>query len=118
MSALIKINWDDVAYLLEAGASGVDIAGSLGIHENTLYNRCKDDLGVDFVAFKAKNRAKGDNELLKAQYEKAVKEKDNTMLIFLGKARLNQSDKQQIELSGNPEAPVTFQLDERFTKKD
>jgi hypothetical protein len=114
----VHIDWEIVDDLLIAGCDGTQIAAFLGCHEDTLYIRCQDEKKMGFSAYKAQKRSIGDIALLKAQYEKAVKEKDNTMLIFLGKARLNQSDKQQIELSGNPEAPVTFQLDERFTKKD
>jgi hypothetical protein len=96
---MIPIDWDKVAYLLEAGCSGTQIADMIGIHENTLYGRCKDDKGVDFVAFKAKNKAKGDSNISVAQYEAAVKDGDKTMLIWLGKQRLDQSEKQKTDLN-------------------
>lgn len=96
---MIQIDWEKVAYLLEAGCSGVQVAQSLGIHENTLYLRCKDEQQMDFVAFRAKNRAKGDSKILVAQYEAAVKDGDKTMLIWAGKQRLDQSEKQKTDLS-------------------
>ena len=91
----INIDWDQVAYWLEARCSGSQIADILGIHENTLYERCKMDLGLEFVAFKAKNRSKGEQNLRLAQYESAVKDKDRGMQIWLGKQWLGQTDKSQ-----------------------
>ena len=93
--AAIEINWDQVGYWLEARCSGSQIADIIGIHENTLYERCKTDLGLDFVAFKAKNRSKGEQNLRLAQYESAVKDKDRGMQIWLGKQWLGQTDKSQ-----------------------
>ena len=46
----VKIDWKQVENLLMAGCSGVEIAASLGIHENTLYKRCKNDLKVEFIS--------------------------------------------------------------------
>lgn len=91
----INIDWNQVAYWLEARCSGSQIADILGIHENTLYERCKTDLGLEFVAFKAKNRSKGEQNLRLAQYESAVKDKDRGMQIWLGKQWLGQTDKSQ-----------------------
>lgn len=91
----LNIDWDQVAYWLEARCSGSQIADILGIHENTLYERCKTDLGLEFVAFKAKNRSKGEQNLRLAQYESAVKDKDRGMQIWLGKQWLGQTDKSQ-----------------------
>jgi len=97
----VKIDWKQVEYLLMAGCSGVKIAKSLGIHENTLYNRCKDDLKVEFVAFSQQKKAKGDCLLQAKQFESAVKDKNVTMQIFLGKQRLGQIDKQYQEIDSN-----------------
>jgi transposase-like protein len=63
MSSLSPIDWNLVAEYLEAGCSGVEIAAQLGVHENTLYQRCKSDLDKDFVAFKQEKQASGDSIL-------------------------------------------------------
>ncbi len=76
-----------------AGCSGVEIAAQIGVHENTLYQRCKSDLGVDFVAFKQEKQAAGESLLRKVQFDTAVKDKDRTMLVWLGKQRLGQKEK-------------------------
>ena len=95
----VKIDWKQVENLLMAGCSGVEIAASLGIHENTLYKRCKDDLKVEFVAFSQQKKAKGDSLLKAKQFETAIKDKNVPMQIWLGKQRLNQTDKNQTDLT-------------------
>ena len=102
MSSLTTIDWDVVGEYLMAGCSGVEVAAQLGIHENTLYQRCKSDLGVDFVAFKQEKQASGESLLRKVQFDAAIKDKDRAMLIWLGKQRLGQKEKgeQDIKVDG------------------
>lgn len=92
MSKKVVIDWDRVSDLLRAGCSGVGISGLLGIHENTLYLRCQKELRMDFVALRQQKVAEG-NSLLEEKQFKAAMEGDRTMLIWLGKQRLNQTDK-------------------------
>lgn len=91
---MINLDWKLIDLWLEAGASGLEIASRLGIHENTLYRRCKEEKKVDFVEYKAQKRASGDLLLKVAQYKAAVNG-NITMQIFLGKQRLGQSDRQE-----------------------
>lgn len=92
-----NINWEMAARLVEAGCDGVECAAYFGIDPETFYNRCKEDLNIGFTEFLRQNRSKG-NALLKAkQFEAALVDKDRGMLIWLGKQRLGQSDKQQID---------------------
>ncbi len=102
MSSLSPIDWNLVAEYLEAGCSGVEIAAQLGVHENTLYQRCKSDLEKDFVAFKQEKQASGESLLRKVQFDAAIKDKDRAMLIWLGKQRLGQKEKgeQDIKVDG------------------
>lgn len=101
----IKIDWNYVAELLEADCSGNEVASKLGIHSNTLYQRCKKDLNVDFVTFKAEKRASGDSILKMKQFESAIKDKNIPMQIWLGKQRLGQKDKQDITTDNKPLLP-------------
>ena len=102
MSSLTTIDWDFVGEYLMAGCSGVEVAAQLGIHENTLYQRCKSDLGIDFVAFKQEKQSSGESILRKVQFDEAIKDKDRAMLIWLGKQRLGQKEKgeQDIKVDG------------------
>jgi hypothetical protein len=70
-----------------------------------LYERCKVDQKMDFVAFKAQKQAHGDGLIKAKQFEAAMKG-DKTMLVWLGKQRLNQSDKSQTEVTGADGGPV------------
>ena len=88
-----NINWDEVGYMLEAGCTGTEVAASIGIHPNTLYNRVKEEFNCDFSDYLQEKRSKGNQSLKIAQYEAAVKDKDRSMLIWLGKQRLDQKDK-------------------------
>jgi len=102
----VKIDWKQVENLLMAGCSGVEIAASLAIHENTLYKRCKDDLKVEFVAFSQQNKAKGDSLLKAKQFESAIKDKNIPMQIWLGKQRLGQKDKTDLEINSVSEVHI------------
>jgi hypothetical protein len=107
----VKIDWEIVDSLIEAGCDGVHIAAYYGVHPDTLYNRCKEENKMDFSNYKAEKRAKGDIKLFKAQFLKAIEDKDNTMLIFLGKNRLGQSDKVQNEITMPQLKPVIISKD-------
>ena len=95
----LVIDWNIVDELLEAGCEGTHVAAYFGIHPDTLYNRCKEEHGTDFSAYKAEKRSKGDIKLLKVQFEAAVKDKDKAMMIWLGKQRLGQKEKQETDLN-------------------
>ena len=92
----IDIDWKQAAYLCECGALGTEVSASLGIHERTLYTRCKKDKGVDWSVFMYENRAKGDTLLKRTQYETAIQLQDKAMLVWLGKNRLGQKDKHDV----------------------
>ncbi|MFA6201394.1 MAG: hypothetical protein WC679_13415 [Bacteroidales bacterium] len=88
----IAIDWNEVDRLMIAGCTGIQIAASLGICEDTLYNRCKADKKKDFSAYLAEKRQKGDSNLLSKQYDVAI-DGNTTMLVWLGKQRLKQREK-------------------------
>ena len=92
----VNIDWKIVERLLMAHCSGVEIAAHLGIHENTLYLRCKNDNKIDFVAFSQEKKAKGDSLLKAKQFESAITDKNISMQIWLGKQRLGQREKSEV----------------------
>ncbi len=93
------IDWQTVGKLLEAGCAGTDIASQLGISATTLQRRCRAENNVSFAAFSQQKRMAGDNLLRAAQY-KAAMEGNTTMLVWLGKQRLGQSDKNELTGKG------------------
>lgn len=89
------IDWKIVDELLEAGCPGTEIADSIGINQNTLYDRCNTDNGITFSHYSQLKSAKGEHKIRQKQYQKAI-DGDNTLLIWLGKVRLKQTENQQI----------------------
>lgn len=91
----IPIDWQQVDYMLRYGANGVTIAQHLGMHHETFYDRVVKKFNIGFTEYAAQKRAIGDDEIREAQFRKAVKKLDNTMLIWLGKQRLGQKENHQ-----------------------
>ncbi len=112
---VINIDWEHVGDMLMAGATGVEAAAAIGVHENTLYGRCRTDLDMDFVAFRAEKYAKGNEALRRKQYEVAM-QGEKTMLVWLGKQRLGQADKVQNEIIG--QEPVRIEIIDRREHAD
>ena len=101
------INWDMVDKYLQAGCTGVSIAKVLGIHEDTLYAACVRDKKLSFSAYSQQKKSEGDELLLKKQFDVAMGG-NIPMLIWLGKQRLNQSDKQEIKQDATAVAQIVF----------
>jgi len=91
-----NIDWREVDKYLVAGATGTEVAAVLGIHAHTLYKRCEEDHKISFSDYLQQKREKGDSMIKLKQFEQAM-EGDRGMLVWLGKNRLNQSDKKEIK---------------------
>lgn len=89
---LIPIDWKRADELLEAGCMGTEIAAYFGMHHETFYDRVVKEKGVGFSEYSAKKKSSGEALLREAQYKKAIKKQDNTMLVWLGKQRLGQRE--------------------------
>ncbi len=86
------IDWEVVDNLLMAACNGREIASYLGVHPDTLYDRCQLEKGTVFSHYAQKGVAKGDSLLRATQMEVAIKKKDRSMLQYLGRVRLKQSE--------------------------
>lgn len=89
------IDWDRVDSLLIAGCLGTEVASYFDMHPNTFYDKVLEKKGICFTEYSAKKKQTGESLLREQQYAKAIgasKEGDNTLLIWLGKQRLNQSE--------------------------
>lgn len=110
----IHIDWSKVDRMLEAGCDGTEVAATLGINEETLYRACERENKVGFVDYKATKRASGDRLLRMKQFEIAMTG-DKAMLIWLGKQRLGQAEKQEHSGPGGGPiqvTPISFFTDE------
>lgn len=89
------IDWEIIDDMLIAGCTGTQCAAAIGVHPETLYDRCRYEKGASFSEYSQTKRAHGDALIHSAQFKKACDEKNPTMLIWLGKQRLNQKDTDQ-----------------------
>lgn len=85
------IDWKKVDHLLMAGCKGTEICPHFDMHPNTFYSKVEEQYKVSFTEYSRIKREQGDSLLRVKQYEKAL-EKDNTMMIWLGKQRLEQRE--------------------------
>lgn len=87
-----KVDWKLVDTLLISGCNGTEIAAHFNMHHDTFYRKIEEEYKTSFTAYSQIKRQEGDSLLRHAQFQKAVQGKDNTMLIWLGKNRLKQSE--------------------------
>ena len=106
----VRIDWKKVDKLMEAGCSGTEIAAHIGIHRETLYKRSVDDHGMEFTDYIQQNKAKGDSLIRVKQFQLAM-EGDKSMLVWLGKNRLGQSDKAAVDHTSMGEAIKGFTVE-------
>ncbi len=100
------IDWDVVDKLLVAGCLGTEVAAHIGIHHDTFYDRCREEKKVSFTVYSFEKRSKGHSILRAAQFDEAVRKRNITMLIWLGKNCLLQVDKTGLEISGQSKISV------------
>lgn len=103
------IDWDQVDKWLIAGNKGTAIAAQLGIDNETLYNRCLKDKNMGFSEYSQQKRSIGDAMIERTQFQVGVIEKNTTMLVWLGKARLGQREVDQDKVQVDPKLLESFQ---------
>ncbi len=120
------IDWKKVDDLMVAGCLGTEIAAYFGIHPDTFYRRVEEEKGIGFTPYMQEKRAKGDTILRAAQYDEAVRKRNTTMLVWLGKNKLNQTDKKEINhalaseikvVNYGEEKAITYQDDNAIEAK-
>ena len=111
-----QIDWDLVEKMAKRHCDGVQIAARLGIHPETLYGRVSEKFKVGFSEWMSTKKADGKSVLIEEQWKKAEKG-DNTMLIFLGKQYLGQSEKSESKVDQNINLPQ-FVWEEGTQEKD
>ncbi|HEX3399411.1 MAG TPA: hypothetical protein VHT74_03680 [Acetobacteraceae bacterium] len=99
----IEIDLAMVERLASIQCTDAEIAAVLGVSVDTLWRRKRDD--PEFVEFLERGKGKGRATLRRLQWQQAQKG-NATMLVWLGKQTLGQTDK--AEITGKDGAPVTF----------
>lgn len=95
------IDWKRVDELLMAGCLGTEIAANFDMHPDTFYNRVSEKYSMGFTEYSTEKRAAGNSIIRAVQFDEAVRKRDRGMLIWLGKNRLCQSDRDEISHKGN-----------------
>ena len=105
----INIDWELVDDLLSKFCEGTEVAAALGINFDTLAYKIKERFNLDFSEYKRQKRAIGEKSLRQKQLELAM-QGNYSLLIFLGKQYLGQSDKQHTvhELPETSSFTITF----------
>ncbi len=91
-----EIDWKVVDDLLISGCSGREVAAYIGLNPQTIYENCVHKFGISFSEYSTQKYSKGDSILRAQQYAKALGKTDkgdNTLLIWLGKNRLKQRER-------------------------
>jgi len=86
-----KINWDEVKESLLKGCTVLDIAAEQGVYDGTLREACRREQKMQWTEFASMYRYRGDALLRKKQFDSAMTG-DRTLLVWLGKQRLDQRD--------------------------
>ena len=95
------IDWDIAKRLCECHCTRQEIAAKLGVAVTTMKERCFNENGITFEQFYNDGVKTGNASIRAVQYSKALKG-DNTMLLWLGKNRLGQTDRHEVEINAKP----------------
>lgn len=88
--------WDEIEKLCKIDCTGEEIASFIGVCYDTLERACKRIYKQPLADYIREKRGAGNISLRRRQY-KAAMDGNTTMLIWLGKNRLGQSDKAIID---------------------
>ena len=96
---MVSIDFDNLEKLCQLQCTLEEVASFFECSVNTLKNRIRDEFGLTWEEYYRLKQGKGKIALRRLQFQAA--EKGNiSMLIFLGKQYLGQSDKQDIKHDG------------------
>jgi hypothetical protein len=86
-----------------------EIAGIMHISVDTLAAAILRDTGLNFSEYFEQKRAIGKASLRRKQFKAAIDEGNVTMLVWLGKQWLGQTDKSQVDMGGVEEIHVKWE---------
>ena len=88
--------WASIEEMCNILCTGEEIAGVLGVSYDTLEKRIKETHEISFTEYYKKHGSKGKRSLRRLQW-KAAEAGNTSMLIWLGKQWLGQTDRQESE---------------------
>lgn len=93
----IEIDYSSLDKLLGMQCTLEECAAFFNISEDTIERAIKRDKKMSFSEYRDIKKQAGSISLRRAQWKKATEKLDTTMLIWLGKQYLGQTDKQEIK---------------------
>tara|TARA_R110002020_G_scaffold166393_1_gene354368 strand:+ start:1301 stop:1645 length:345 start_codon:yes stop_codon:yes gene_type:complete len=90
-----KIDWEQADKMCGIHCTGEEIASILNVDYDTLNAACKREKGMGFSDYSDQKRSSGRASLRRRQYGIAM-DGNSTMLIWLGKNWLGQTDKSEV----------------------
>ncbi len=103
----IKVDWPKVESMCQIQCTGEEMASVLGISYDTLERRCKEEFEIPFAEYIQQKAPAGKASLRRRQY-KAAMDGNATMLVWLGKNLLGQTDK--IETTEKAVRPINIEI--------
>lgn len=91
-----KPNWEQVDQMCAIQCTGVEMADILDVNYSTFERACKREKKMKLADYIQQKAQVGKMSLRRKQYTLAI-EGNATMLVWLGKNWLNQTDKQEID---------------------
>ena len=107
----IKIDWKQVDQMCAIHCTGEEQAAVLGIDYDTLNSACKRENKKSFSDYFKQKSASGKMSLRRRQFTSAL-DGNSTMLIWLGKNILNQSDSSSDDATDPPPLSISFNVSE------
>lgn len=95
-----EIDLDELVKLCHLQATASECCSWFGVDDNTLDRRIKEAGYAGFGDFYKKHSQDGLISLRRAQLQCAIEDRNPTMLVWLGKNMLKQTDKSDISVSG------------------
>jgi len=105
----IKIDWEKVDEMCGWQCTGEEISKILGFDYDTLNRACKREHNHSFADHFAVKSVVGKMSLRRAQFTAATLNLNPTMLIWLGKQLLGQTDTQYFRHAGEDGGPIVTQ---------
>tara|TARA_B100001057_G_scaffold47664_1_gene42473 strand:- start:265 stop:618 length:354 start_codon:yes stop_codon:yes gene_type:complete len=110
---LIEIDWSQVDKMCEIHCTGEEQASILGVDYDTLNSACKREKGQNFSDYFRKKASGGKMSLRRRQYTSAM-DGNTTMMVWLGKNWLGQSDMPEPEPQDLP--PIVIERADEANK--
>ena len=105
-----EIDYETLDDLCKIMCTGEEISSILNIDYDTLNRRLKEEKHGGFTDYYKKMSAEGKKSLRRVQYDQAI-DGNTTMMVWLGKQYLDQTDKQNIDLNANVQVNFNMNFD-------